>query len=260
MPLTPIEIVYLDEHIVVAVKPPNMLIHRSDYARQHTDPKQFMMQRLRWQLGQAVYPVHRLDRPTSGMVVMGLCKDTQRHLSLQFENREVDKTYHAIVRGWPIPQGDIDRDLFDEDRGVLPSQTAYKVVEAYELPVARPPHLRSRFSLVELYPHTGRKHQLRRHLKGIAHPIIGDTTHGDREHNRWFATRVKMRRMLLFASSLRFNHPVRGKKMIVNHDGVKAYQQFMRRQALNIYMPTQQDSASARRADAYILQSEDNNK
>lgn len=184
----PIKILYQSNHLIVVNKPAGMLVHRSWLDKHETV---FLMQTLRDQIGQHVYPVHRLDRPTSGVMLFALNSETARLLAQQFEHKHIQKHYWAIVRGWTDDVGCIDYPLkeqlddiadpfADADKPAQSAITEYRTLARAELPFVS--HARfptSRYSWLEVNLKTGRKHQIRRHLKHIFHPIIGDTTHGD---------------------------------------------------------------------------------
>jgi tRNA pseudouridine65 synthase len=214
----PLSILYRDEHIVVIDKPPGLLVHRSDVDRHET---RFAIQLLRDQIGRRVWPAHRLDRGTSGVLLFGLSPEMASALGKQFEAATVSKRYWAVVRGHPPATGIIDhalsrqRDEY-EFRGetssweAQPAVTRFKTLEKVELPVAVDRYPSSRYALLELEPLTGRRHQIRRHLKHIAHPIIGDATYGEGRHNRFFAGHFGCRRLLLACTALAFTHPASG--------------------------------------------------
>ncbi|MBL4741613.1 MAG: tRNA pseudouridine(65) synthase TruC [Idiomarina sp.] len=209
-------IIYQDQHLVVIDKPSGLLVHRSRLAN---DAKVFAMQLLRDQLGQHVYPLHRLDRPTSGLLVFALDSDTARLVNEQWAERSVEKTYHAVVRGYVDDGGIIDYPLKEEldkiadkdargDKEAQQAVTEYRCLKRIELPFkVSKKHDTSRYSLVELKPKTGRKHQLRRHMSHIRHPIIGDSRHGEGRHNRFFRDQFGCERLLLAATQIRFQHP-----------------------------------------------------
>ncbi|MDR0218202.1 MAG: tRNA pseudouridine(65) synthase TruC [Enterobacteriaceae bacterium] len=218
-----LEIIYQDEHIVAVNKPAGWLVHRSWLARRETV---FVMQTLRDQIGQHVFPVHRLDRPTSGVLLMGLSSDVARTLSQQFEYQQTQKTYHAVVRGYVEGEDIIDYALMEEldkiadkfantDREAQSAITRYRALAKVECPVTIGRYPTSRFSLLELNPQTGRKHQLRRHMAHIRHPIIGDTTHGDLRQNRGVAEHYQADRLMLHASHLQLKHPVTGEDLLL---------------------------------------------
>ncbi|MHC6526566.1 tRNA pseudouridine(65) synthase TruC [Vibrio proteolyticus] len=218
-----LEIIYQDEHLVAVNKPAGMLVHRSWLDKHET---QFVMQTLRDQLGQHVFPLHRLDRPTSGVLVFALSSEVAAKMMPMFANHEMEKTYHAVVRGW-IEQGDVldyplkvelDKiaDKFArEDKEAQLAVTAYQPLDKVEVPYSTGRFPTSRYCLLEMKPTTGRKHQLRRHMHHLSHPIIGDTTHGDGKHNRLFREHYDCHRLLLHASELRFVHPFRGEVLIL---------------------------------------------
>jgi tRNA pseudouridine65 synthase len=202
-------VVYRDESIVAIDKPAGLLVHRSPIDRHET---RFAVQILRDQLGQRVYPVHRLDKPTSGLLLFALSAQDARHLNRQFAAHSVAKRYLAIIRGHCPPRGVVDHALRDApDIGATPRQreawTAYQRLATTELHVPVDRYPTSRYSLVALHPRTGRRHQLRRHMKHIAHPIIGDTRYGKGVHNRYFRDHFACHRLLLACTGLRIRHP-----------------------------------------------------
>jgi tRNA pseudouridine65 synthase len=216
-------ILYQDEWLVAIDKPAGLLVHRSMIDRHET---RFAMQMLRDQLGRHVWPLHRLDKPTSGVLLFALSQEVARQMGEHIASRETVKQYLAIVRGYTDEQGLIDYPLKEEldkisDRQAdsqKPAQeaiTAYERLATVELPYAVGRYATARYSLLAITPETGRKHQIRRHMKHIFHPIVGDTTHGDGRHNQLFRDRFDCRRLLLMASSLQFTHPVSGKTIVI---------------------------------------------
>ncbi|HSG21424.1 MAG TPA: tRNA pseudouridine(65) synthase TruC [Azonexus sp.] len=214
-------ILYQDEHIIVIDKPPGLLVHRSEIDRHET---RFAIQLLRDQIGQRVWAAHRLDRGTSGVLLFGLNAENASALGKQFEAGTVEKRYLAVVRGHPPLEGSIDHPLTRqrdpyEFRGaqssIEPQEafTHFRKLADIELPVPVDRYPTSRYALVELEPVTGRRHQLRRHMKHIAHPIIGDATHGKGKHNRYFAEHFGCNRLLLACTELTFDHPISGQRL-----------------------------------------------
>ena len=198
--------VYRDNHFVAVHKPAGLLVHRSRLS----EDKEFLLQRLRNQIGQHVYPVHRLDRATSGVIIFALNSEAAQLLNLAFTGQNVTKTYHAIVRGWlPEPELLVDHPLQDKETGTpyQDAQTRFRELTRTELPFAVDRYPRARYSLVEAQPLTGRRHQIRKHLKHISHPIIGDIRYGKGTHNRFFRDHFGCHRLLLMAQSLHFRHP-----------------------------------------------------
>ncbi|NYS60577.1 pseudouridine synthase [Vreelandella salicampi] len=215
--MTPLNILYQDEHIVAVHKPSGLLVHRSALARGETE---FLLQRLRNQLGKRVYPVHRLDRPTSGVMVFGLSSEVAALLSDTFSERQVEKRYLAVVRGVAPSEARLDYPLREEDgtrpkadMPAMPAMTDIRCVDSVELPVQVDRYPKARYSLVEARPLTGRRHQIRRHLSRRGYPIIGDAKHGKSVHNHFFAEKLGAPRLLLAATYLTFDHPM-GEKRI----------------------------------------------
>lgn len=214
-------VLYRDDHLVAVHKPSGLLVHRTVLDRHET---RFAVQILRDQIGQHVHPVHRLDRGTSGVLLFALDRDIGRALSAQFETQQVEKTYLAIVRGHPDMAGIIDHPLtrqYDdyEFRNVAANAEAQSAITRYrrlatiELPHRVDRYPTSRYALLELSPETGRRHQLRRHLKHVAHPIIGDATYGKGRHNRLFQELFGCHRLLLACLAMRLAHPVSGEPL-----------------------------------------------
>lgn len=218
-----LDIIYQDEWLVAVNKPAGWLVHRSWLDRHE---KVFVMQTVRDQIGQHVYTVHRLDRPTSGVLLMGLSSEVGRQLSQQFEQHQLQKTYHAVVRGWLEGEETLDYALTEEldkiadkfsqpEKAPQPATTHWRSVATAELPVAVSRYDTSRYTLMELKPKTGRKHQLRRHMTHLRHPIIGDSAHGDLRQNRSAAAHFGMQRLMLHASELSLTHPVTGEPLVL---------------------------------------------
>lgn len=199
-----LDIVYQDDHIIAINKPHGLLVHQSSIAR---DAKEFALQLLRDQLGKNVYPSHRIDRKTSGILVFALDKETDRAMQLKFQNKEIEKKYLAILRGFAPATQTIDYPLINENEIKQEAVTHFKTLKHFEIPLAFGKHATSRYSLVEAQPETGRMHQLRRHFAHIFHPIIGDRPHGCNKQNKLWLQEFNMSTMLLHASELLFKHP-----------------------------------------------------
>ena len=200
-----LEILYQDDYLVAINKPHGLLVHQSAIAR---DANEFALQLLRDQLGRPVYPVHRLDRKTSGVLLFALSNELNSMLQQTFMNGKVKKKYVALLRGFPPQNGTIDYPLVNESGKTQDAQTDFSVIERFEIPVASGKHVTSRYSMVEAVPKTGRMHQLRKHFAHILHPIIGDRPHGCNKQNKLFLEIWQMSTMLLHASSLQFIHPI----------------------------------------------------
>jgi tRNA pseudouridine65 synthase len=203
----PLEILYEDESIVAINKPHGLLVHRSSIAR---DASEFALQLLRDQLGKTVYPAHRLDRKTGGILLFSLNKETDQYLQKSFQERKIDKKYLAVLRGFAPAEGLIDYPLKRDDGTLQEAQTSFRLLAQSELAVPFGKFPTSRYSLVEANPITGRMHQLRRHFAHIFHPIIGDRPHGCNKQNKFWKETYQMDTMLLHASELTFKHPLSG--------------------------------------------------
>ena len=212
-----LDILYLDDYLAAVTKPPGLLVHRTGLDAGET---RFALQMLRDQLGRPVWPAHRLDKGTSGVLLFALNADTARLLGQAFESGDgLQKTYRALVRGWPADEGLIDHplkrmpdDMRTERLEVQPAQSRFATLRRFELPMphsqAQQGFASTRCAEVTLQPLTGRRHQLRRHMKHIAHPILGDATHGKGPLNRAVADLIGYQRLWLHAHTLTLPHPV----------------------------------------------------
>jgi tRNA pseudouridine65 synthase len=219
-----LQILYKDHHYVAINKPAGLLVHRSPIDRHET---RFAVQLLRDQIRQRVYPLHRLDKPTSGVLIFGLDSDSTQRLAHMFEYHAVQKTYVAVVRGYvqeamtinhPLSYRD---DRYDERNHLTEAcaQSAITELEPMvmtELPIAFGRYTSMRFSLVKARPRTGRKHQIRRHMKHISHPIIGDANHGKGDLNRFVAQHFGCSRLMLAATRLEFTHPFTNNPVVID--------------------------------------------
>lgn len=207
-------ILYQSGELVAINKPHGLLVHRSPMAN---DATEFAVQRLRDQLGQRVWPVHRLDRKTGGVLLFTLSEAMNSTMQQQFMDGRVYKTYLAIVRGHTPDTQTIDYALRHLDTGALQEAiTHLKTIQRTEIPLPFGKHTTSRYSLVELTPTTGRMHQLRKHMAHILHPIIGDRPHGCNKQNKLFLEQFSMNTMLLHAQQLAFRHPVTLEEIVIN--------------------------------------------
>lgn len=176
------------------------------------------MTALRDQLGQYVYPIHRLDRATSGVLLMALTAEAASAAGRAFSEHQVSKTYLTLTRGFCADEGQIDTPLVPARGRGLPKEhphavpqdaiTKYRTIDRFELPVENSRYATTRASLVEVHPQTGRFHQIRRHFNYISHPVIGDTSHGDSRQNQIFRTHFGVTRLMLAAVNLSLEHPV----------------------------------------------------
>ena len=210
--MKPLEILFQDEHLVIINKPHGLLVHRSKIA---TNTDVYALQLLRDQIGQRVYPVHRLDRKTSGVLIFALSTEVNTSMQKQFADNKVNKTYQAIVRGFTPIQETINYALTNDNGKVQDAITNFRTLQKSELPVPYGKFETSRYSLIELIPETGRFHQLRKHMAHLRHPIIGDRPHGCNKQNKLFKEKWNMITMMLHANVINFHHPVTGKEMVV---------------------------------------------
>ncbi len=191
-------ILYRDDHLVIVDKPSGMLVHRG-WGRDEV----VAMTLARDRVGRWVYPVHRLDRGTSGALLFALDSAVARRLQELFAAGEVHKRYVALVRDIPPEAGVIDHPVPRKPKGPrVPAVTEYRRLATFE-----------RYALVEAIPRTGRLHQIRRHLKHLGHPLIGDVNYGHGEHNRIFRRRFDLHRLALHALELELEHPVGGGRL-----------------------------------------------
>jgi tRNA pseudouridine65 synthase len=224
-----LDLLYRDEHLAIVNKPAGWLVHRTPLDKGET---RFVLQTLRDQIGQHVWPVHRLDKGTSGVLLFALDADTARTLGQAFESGQgLQKSYRAVVRGWPADSGLIDHplkrmpdDMRTERTEVQAAQSRFATLRRFDLPIPQsrpqsPPQqafASTRCAEVALEPLTGRRHQLRRHMKHIAHPIIGDATHGKGPLNRAVADLIGLQRLWLHAERLELPHPVSGQLLAID--------------------------------------------
>lgn len=214
--MTELEILFEDEHYIAVNKPAGVMVHRSSIAKD--DDPIYAMQVLRDQMGHHVYPLHRIDRPTSGVLWFARNPDVVPAFQEQFINQNIRKSYLTVVRGYTKEaKGIIDYPLRKNLKKELQeAQTEYERIGQVEIPFqSSPRHDTSRYSLVRAHPLTGRMHQIRRHLAHERNYIIGDNTHGDNRQNRFFRMHFHMHHMLLHARSTAFDHPITGAPVLV---------------------------------------------
>jgi tRNA pseudouridine65 synthase len=206
-----LRLLHRDQELVVFEKPAGVEVHPPEDPR-HRSRAPDVIRILRRQLNTKVFPVHRLDRSTQGLMLMALSSEAASRLQAQFRAREVGKTYLLLCRGWLPVSGVLDRPLRSdqEQGGHLDSVTGFQTLHRFELPVTDGRYERSRYSLVEAHPRTGRFHQIRRHFQGASHPLIGDTVYGDGTHNRIWRGLTSDQRLYLLSWRLQFRHPRTG--------------------------------------------------
>jgi len=210
-----LEIVFQDEHYVAINKPNGLLVHKTKIAE---EKKEFALQMLRDQIGQYVHTVHRIDRPTSGVLLFALSKDAQSAARLLFDEKKMSKKYWLLVRGYMDKEQIIDHPLQKLDSGKAKIQEAithYSTLTNVEMPFSVSRYPTSRYSLVEAIPITGRMHQIRRHFAHLRHYIIGDKRHGDCKHNRYFNDFLNLDKLFLHSKQLSFTHPFTKKELVI---------------------------------------------
>jgi len=216
-------VLYEDRWLIAVNKPSGLLVHRSWIDKEAT---QFALQTVRNMTGRYVYPVHRLDKPTSGVLLFAFEKAVAVRLGEMFAEHGIQKRYLAVVRGHTAKEGVIDyplKEVLDKmtdaraqkNKPPQSALTRYERLATVTLPVRVSRYPEARYSLLSLWPQTGRKHQLRRHMKHIFHPIVGDTKYGRGEHNRLFRRLFETHRLLLHAADLHLRHPVTGEALDV---------------------------------------------
>ena len=218
-----LNVIFEDDYLVAVYKPEGLLVHKSAIDKHETH---FLLQQLRDQIGAYVYPIHRLDKPTSGIVLMAKTPDVVAAIKMQMEANIAIKEYLLVCRGYSPEAGCVDHALkpindFKRKQGKpfdRPAQdaiTAFERLATLELPIAIDKYPCSRFSLVRACLLTGRKHQLRRHFKHLSHPIIGCPRYGKSAYNHYFAEHLGVARLLLHASRLQILHPKTGKPLLL---------------------------------------------
>lgn len=205
-----LRILYRDTHLIAVDKPAGLLVHRTRIA----DAQAAALQQLRDQIGHRINPVHRLDRPTSGVLLFAFSSAATRALQETFDRGQVRKRYLALVRGYLEDSGSIDKPLRQaRHKPERPARTDYLCLERAEATFPAGPYERARYSLAAVEPATGRLHQIRRHFRHLRHPVLGDTTHGDGHQNRAFRANLGIHRLMLMARTLELPHPVSGEQL-----------------------------------------------
>ena len=228
-----LKILYQDEYLVAVDKPAGLFVHRSFMDK---DEIYFALQLVRDQIGQYVYPLHRLDRPTSGVLLFALTQDVARLMGQAFSERNIQKTYFALTRGHLLSNGVIDYalkekldDLGDKnvsrDKEAQSALTKYQSMATTSLPLTLGKYSSIRYSLIKCQPHTGRRHQIRRHLAHLRHPIIGDINYGDNKQNPFFGEYFGFKRLMLIAKKVEFIHPITAQKVTIEAEFDEQWQQ-----------------------------------
>jgi tRNA pseudouridine65 synthase len=210
-----LEIIFEDAYLLCVNKPNNVLVHHAHHSRNVAD-EDSLLQLIEKELKIKAYPIHRLDRKTSGIIM--LAKETKFVSKFQdlFKNNEIQKTYFGVVRGYSPDSKTIDSPVKGRDANVHKEALTYlKTLEKITLDIPVKPYESSRYSLVELAPKTGRMHQLRVHSNKISHPLIGDSKYGDKNHDVMFDENFGWKNMFLHAGKLEFTHPFSSESLLL---------------------------------------------
>ncbi len=198
-------VIYTDDHYIAVTKPCGLFVHRSGLSGE----RHSALSMVRDQVGARLWPVHRLDRATSGGLLFARSPEAARAVMQQWQAAETMKKYVAVVRGWLPESGAVDYPLrkLEQPDQHQEAVTHYRSLYFAELPISDGRHATARYTIVELTLRTGRRHQLRRHMAHLRHPIIGDVNYGDGRHNRLFREQLHSHRLLLHAVVLAFCQP-----------------------------------------------------
>ena len=224
-------ILFQDEHYVIINKPHNLLVHRTSISE---EKEEFALQVLRDQLGCWVSPSHRIDRKTSGLLVFSKSKEADSAMGKLFQENQVKKVYLALVRGYLPESGTCDRSLENEKGKIQEAITHYKCLQKVELEIEVSRYSKSRYSLAEIRPETGRMHQIRRHFAQMRHYLIGDKTHGECKQNKMFEERFGLNTMLLNASELSVDHPFTNEKIELKAKMSEEFQRILNEMGMEI--------------------------
>src|SRR5690554_2484038 len=207
-----LDVVYEDEYLIALNKPTRLLVHRTKLAR---DVQEFALQILRDQVGYQVFPIHRLDRKTSGVLLFAKHQDFVHPFQLALQQDATQKRYIAIVRGFFPTEISVDHPLINEKGKEQEAVTQLRLLQHTEIPLPFGKFETSRYSLIEAFPKTGRMHQIRKHLNHLRHPIIGDRPHGCNKQNSLFLKEFNFSKMLLHAESITLKHPFSNEEMTI---------------------------------------------
>lgn len=222
------DLLYFDRDLLAVNKPAGLAVYRS---RMVGDNDTYLLDQLRERVPGPLHAVHRLDRATSGVLLVARSSMAAANLGRQLMERSIEKTYLAIVRGWPAEVGSIDHPLSTGGLHgeVKPAITHWRRLAAVEVPIALGHYASQRYAVLALMPETGRYRQLRRHLHHVSHPIIGDTSHGRGDHNRLWRQHFGVHRLLLHAWRLAFRHPLSGQPIRVQAPFDKIWRDMLNR-------------------------------
>lgn len=205
-----VDIIFQDQNIIVCNKPVDLPVHKNDFM---PNDAPYLTKLIGQKLDKSIYNVHRLDSKTSGLIVLALSPENAKHLTLQFERKEVEKTYYALVKGNP-GSGSFNENVLIKKRGKKnPAITHFKTIHTIQTNISYKDFENIEISLVEINLETGRWHQIRQHFAMHRFDIIGDTHHGDWTLNRIITEKTGIKRLFLHAGKLFFTHPKTSEKM-----------------------------------------------
>ena len=225
-----LEIIYQDNYCLLVTKPNNVLVHHAHHSRNKIE-EESLIQLIENQFGKRYYPIHRLDRKTSGIILLASKREYVASFQALFTNNEIQKIYYGVVRGFSQDNKVINSPVKGRDALVYrEAETQLNCLDKIELNIPVKPYDSSRYSLVELKPKTGRMHQLRIHMNKVSTPLINDAKYGDKNHDLMYAKQFGWKNLFLHAGSLEFIHPFTNKKLILkssfSEDWVQLFQEF----------------------------------
>ena len=225
-----LEIIYQDSYCLLVTKPNNVLVHHAHHSRNKIDEKS-LMQLIEDQLGTRYFPIHRLDRKTSGIILLASKKEYVSTFQALFTNKEIKKIYYGVVRGYSQDNRIIDSPVKGRDALVYKEAESHlKRLNKIELNIPVKPYDSSRYSLVELTPTTGRMHQLRIHMNKLSTPLINDAKYGDKNHDTMYGEQFGWTNLFLHAGSLAFTHPFSNQKLVLKSsfpdDWIQLFEKF----------------------------------
>ena len=225
-----LEIIYQDNYCLLVTKPNNVLVHHAHHSRNKIE-EESLIQLIENQFGKRYYPIHRLDRKTSGIILLASKREYVASFQALFTNNEIQKIYYGVVRGFSQDNKIINSPVKGRDALVYrEAETHLNCLDKIELNIPVKPYDSSRYSLVQLKPKTGRMHQLRIHMNKVSTPLINDAKYGDKNHDLMYAKQFGWKSLFLHAGSLEFIHPFTNKKLILkssfSEDWVQLFQEF----------------------------------
>ena len=225
-----LEIIYQDSYCLLVTKPNNVLVHHAHHSRNKINEKS-LVQLIEDQLGSRYFPIHRLDRKTSGIILLASKKEYVSTFQALFTNKEIKKIYYGVVRGYSQENRIIDSPVKGRDALVYKeAETHLKRLDKIELNIPVKPYDSSRYSLVELTPTTGRMHQLRIHMNKLSTPLINDAKYGDKNHDTMYGEQFGWTNLFLHAGSLAFTHPFSNQELVLKssfpNDWIQLFEKF----------------------------------